>query len=154
MRQVNQGPQRQADKGPGLHHGLQSLNVSPLECFHEEGGKSSVGRNSKAEMTESSSLSRLVLSRSRSLGGVGTFILTLRQKESCGKCQATKHPFQGKCEHTIDCLPALQKNLVKAKIYALARVEALQLFLLILWVHWAQSCSFFPTGFSNKHLNP
>ena len=146
-------PRSRWTKGQACTMAFRVSMCRPWNASTKRGGKSSAGRNSRAEMTESSSLSRLVLLRSRSLGGVGTVILTLCQKESCGKCTATKHPFQGKCEHSIDCLPALQKNLVRAKIYALARVEALQLFLLILWVHWAQSCSFFPTGFSNKHLN-
>ena len=36
MRRVNQGPHRQADKGPGLHHCFQGLNTSPMEGFQEE----------------------------------------------------------------------------------------------------------------------
>ena len=37
MRQVNESPQRQADKGPGLHHSLQNFSVSPIEGLSEEG---------------------------------------------------------------------------------------------------------------------
>ena len=36
MRQVNEAPQKQADKGPGLHHDLQGLDMFPMEGIHEE----------------------------------------------------------------------------------------------------------------------
>ena len=44
MRHVNQASQRQADKGPGLDHGLQGLDVSPVECLHEEVWKKLCGQ--------------------------------------------------------------------------------------------------------------
>lgn len=37
MRQFNQGPQRQADKGPGLHHGFEGLGPISGKGFQEEG---------------------------------------------------------------------------------------------------------------------
>ena len=36
MRQGKEAPQRQADKGPGLHNGLQGLDMFPMEGIHEE----------------------------------------------------------------------------------------------------------------------
>jgi hypothetical protein len=51
--------------------------VSPKEVEINSGEKSSVGRYSKVEMAEASSLSRLIAARSRSLRAFQTLVLTL-----------------------------------------------------------------------------
>lgn len=54
----------------------------PKEAEINSGRKSSVGRYSKGEIAEASSLHRLIAARSRSLRGFQTLVLTLLQKES------------------------------------------------------------------------
>lgn len=68
MRDLHQSLQSQVDKGPYLHHGYQCLIATPIEGFHEELGEELMGRNSRAVMAKSLSLSRLIAARSRSLG--------------------------------------------------------------------------------------
>ena len=110
------------------------------------GEKSSVGGSSRPEKAEASSLSRFIPASSRSLGGVQTLILTLLQKECCGYCQGTRHPFQARNEYTLDYLPTLQRNLLRAKVTALAGVEVSHLAHITLWAQWSQSYNSFPTG--------
>ena len=66
----------------------------PKEAEINSGGKSSVGRYSKVEMAEASSLHRLIAARSRSLRGFQILVLTLLQKESHEYSQGINHPFQ------------------------------------------------------------
>ena len=68
----------------------------PWNASMKRGGKSSVGRSSRAEKAKASSLSRCFPARSRSLDGFWTLILTLQEKESCRNCQGTRHPSQAK----------------------------------------------------------
>ena len=105
----------------------------PLKASVKRGGKSSTGSCSRAEKAKSSSLSRCIPARSKSLGGVRTLMLTLCQKEYCINCQRTRHWLQTKQRYTLDCLPTLQKNLLKAKVCALARVKAPYLAHMTLW---------------------
>ena len=73
-------------------------------------GKSSMGRYSRIVMAEASSLNKLIATRSRSLGCVQRYILTLLQKESCGNFQGTSHPSLATQEHTAACLPMFSRN--------------------------------------------
>ena len=81
MRQVNEAPQKQAAKGQACTMAFRVLICFPWKASMKRGGKSSVGRNSRAEQTKASSLIRCIPAMSKkSLGGVGTLILTLLQK--------------------------------------------------------------------------
>ena len=82
MRQGNEAPLRQADKGKALHHCFRVSMCLPWNASMKKGGKNSLGRFSKAEKAKVSFLSRFFPARSRSLGGFQTFVLTLQEKES------------------------------------------------------------------------
>ena len=79
-------PRGRQTKGQACTMAFRVLMCLPWKASMKRDGKSSVGRNSRAELTKASSLIRCIPARSRSLGGVGTLILTLLQKESCGNC--------------------------------------------------------------------
>ena len=82
-------------------------------------GKSSMGRYSRVVMAEASSLNKLIATRSRSLGWVQRYILTLLQKESCGNFQGT-----GQTRTHLSLSPHVQQKLFWTKaVTALAVVQ-------------------------------
>lgn len=84
MRFLHQAPQRQEGKGPGVHHGLQSLIVSSIESPHEQWREELNGQILQNTDGQNTCLSRLIATRSRNLDGVQRLILALLQKESSG----------------------------------------------------------------------
>ena len=86
----------------------------------KSGGKSSMGRYSRAEMAKASSLSRLNTAWSRSLGGFQILILTLLKKNPVETCRE-----EGKHEHPFTGIPILQRNQLRDKVSALTIEKSL-----------------------------
>lgn len=135
------------DKGQASTMAFMVSMCLPSKAFMNSGGKSSVSKSPRAEKAKDSSFIRFIPTRYRILGGVRTVILTLCQRESCRNCQGTRHSFQAKHEYTLDYLHILQRNLLRAKVTALAGVEVPYLVHVTLWAQWSQSYNSFPTGF-------
>ena len=127
MRLLHQAPQRQTDKGPGIHHGLQGLTSTPTEGFHEEWGEEFDG-----QILQSCDGQGLIPQQAHccQVQESGSGLEThpdLVPKGILWVLPRNKTFFSGKSgTHFSLFLPTLERNLLRAKATALVVVELLQ----------------------------
>ena len=87
-------PRGRRTKGQACTRAFRVFLRLPQNACMKSGGKSSMGRYSRAEIDEVSSVSKLFPARFRSLRGFRTLILNLLLKESCENLQERRHHSQ------------------------------------------------------------
>ena len=127
MRQGNEAPQRQADKGKALHHCLRVSMCHPMECLHEEGWEELPGQILQSRKGQSVIPQQVLSCQIQESGWVPDIRPDSTRKGVLWKLLRNKASMSGQAGAHLRQPPNLSEGLTRSKVTALAGVEVPQL---------------------------